>query len=244
MDQKILTVPLYIQIAEGLLERIESGDLAPGSRLPPERELSRMLSVTRMTLRQALQSLEAQGLLTRKQGVGTYVAEPKIEREAGQLVPFTKGMKQRGHTPGAKLIKLEQRAANAIVAKQLQISVTAPIYYGHRLRLLNQEPVMLEKFILPVQQLPNFDNHDLVGRSIYTILETEYNIIVSQAEQSLEAVQASEYEANLLGVEPGWPLMLEERLGFDQNDIPIEVAKDLYRGDRFRFITKIAPLEL
>ena len=76
-------VPLYIQIAEGLIAQIEQGDLTPGDRLPPERELSETLGVNRMTLRQALRVLDAQGLLIRQRGSGTYIAEPKIEREAG-----------------------------------------------------------------------------------------------------------------------------------------------------------------
>ena len=239
-----ISQPLHSQIAEGLLERIRSGELAPGSRLPSERKLSQMLGVTRVTLRQALQNLESQGLLVRRQGIGTSVAEPKVERAAGQLVPFTKGMKQRGYSTGAKLIRLEQRAADALTARQLQIPVTAPVYYGHRLRLLNQEPVMVEKFTLPVHRVPDFERHDLAVRSIYETLETEYGIIVSQAQQSLEAVSATDYEAGLLQVEVGFPLMMEERLGFDQDGQPIEVAKDLYRGDRFRFVTQMAPLEM
>ena len=83
----IMTVPLYIQIAEGLLDRIESGELSPGDRLPPERELSEMLSVNRMTVRRALRMLEGQGLLVRRRGDGTYVSKPKIERQAGQVFP-------------------------------------------------------------------------------------------------------------------------------------------------------------
>jgi DNA-binding GntR family transcriptional regulator len=134
IDHQTTAVPLYIQIAEGLLEQIESGALAPGDRLPPERELSESLGVNRMTLRQALRVLETQGLLIRQQGSGTYVAEPKIEREAGRLFPFTEGIQRRGLKAGA-------------------------------------------------------------------------------------------------------PLMLEQRLAFDQNGQPIEYAKDVYRGDRFRFVT-------
>src|SRR5512142_1811525 len=90
------TVPLYNQIAESLLDQIESGKLPPGSRLPPERELAEMLGVNRMTLRQALHLLEAKGLLIRRQGNGTFVAEPKIERQAGLLISFTRGMERRG----------------------------------------------------------------------------------------------------------------------------------------------------
>lgn len=77
------TGPLYAQIAEGILDRIESGELAPGDRLPSERKMSRMLGVNRLTVRRALEVLASQGLLLRRQGDGTYVAEPKIARQAG-----------------------------------------------------------------------------------------------------------------------------------------------------------------
>jgi GntR family transcriptional regulator len=74
-------------------------------------------------------------------------------------------------------------------------------------------------------------------------METKYGISVTRARQSLEPVVAAEYEAELLQVNPGAPLMLEQRLSFDQDDQPIEYGNDLYRGDRFRFVTEIAPLE-
>lgn len=238
------TVPLYIQIAEGLLDRIESGELTPGDRLPSERELSQMLGVNRMTLRRALQLLESQGLLLRRQGDGTYVAEPKIERQAGQLVPFTRGMQRRGYLPGAKVISLEKRPVEGAVAKELGLSVSTAVYYVRRLRLINREPVMLERLTIPAQRFPRFERFDLSDRSVYDVMEQEYGVTVVRARQSLEPVVATKYEAELLGVEPGDPLMLEQRLGFDQNDRPVEYGRDLYRGDRFRFVTEIAPIEL
>lgn len=237
-------VPLYIQIAESLLDQIESGELAPGDRLPPERELSKLFGVNRMTLRRALRMLETQGLLIRRQGSGTYVAEPKIERKADQLFPFTRSMQRQGYTPGAKVIRLEKRPVEASIAKHLQLPVSAPVYHIHRLRLINQEPVMLERFTIPVHRFPGLETHDLENRSMYEIMETEYGVTVTRARQSLEAVSATEYEAEWLGVEPGAPLMLERRLSFDQEDQPVEYGKDLYRGDRFRFVTEMAPLEL
>ena len=238
------SIPLYVQIAESLLDRIESGELRPGDRLPAERELSQMLEVNRMTVRRALQVLELQGLLIRRQGDGTYVTAPKIERQAGNLVPFTKGMQRRGYTPGAEVITFEQRPAEPSVAKELQLAVSTPVYTIRRLRLINQEPVMLERFTLPVHRVPGLERYDLASRSAYEVLETEYGISITRARQSLEPVVASEYEAELLRVSPGAPLMLEQRRSFDQDDQPIEYGNDLYRGDRFRFVTEIAPLEL
>ena len=244
VDRLKRAVPLYIQIAESLLDRIESGDLRPGDRLPSERELSAMLGVNRMTVRRALQVLQSQGLLVRRRGDGTYVAAPKIERQAAKLVPFTKGMRQRGYVPGARVVTFERRPAEAAVARELQVPLSTPIYYIRRLRFINREPVMLERLSLPVSRFPGLERFDLNSRSIYEVMETEYGISVCRARQSLEPVVATEYEAELLDVEPGAPLMLERRVGFDQEDRPVEYGKDLYRGDRFRFVTEIAPLEL
>jgi DNA-binding GntR family transcriptional regulator len=85
----MMELPIYIQIADTLLERISSGELAPEQRLPSERALSQTLNVSRMTLRAALRVLDNKGLLVRRPGDGTYIAKPKIERQAAKLVPFT-----------------------------------------------------------------------------------------------------------------------------------------------------------
>lgn len=238
------SMPLYIQIAESLLDQIMSGELAPDERLPSERELSKSLNVSRMTIRAALRELGNKGLLARRPGDGTYISKPKIERQAGKLVPFTESMRNRGYQTGAKIIALEQRLAELSVARQLNIGVSTPIFYIQRLRLINREPVMLEKFSVPVNRFPDLDSHDLETHSFYKIAESEYGINIQQAQQSLEAVSATEFEAELLAVEPGAPLMLERRLAFDPENRAVEYGQDLYRGDRFRFITEIAPKEL
>lgn len=237
-------VPLYLQIADSLLTEIESGGLKPGERLPPERELSDTLGVNRMTLRQALHKLETEGHLSRRQGSGTFVADPKIERQAGRLVSFTQAMKRRGYKPGAKVITFEKLPAGAAVARHLRIPVSSPVYFVRRLRLLNREPVLLEAFWMPVRRFPGLERFNIARRSVYELMETAYGVKVSRARQSLEPTVASDYEARLLKVEPGAPLMLEERLGFGADDKPVEYGKDLYRGDRFRFVTEMAPLEL
>lgn len=235
MDHYREHLPLYIQIAEGLLERIESGELSVGARVPSERDLSKQLDVARMTVRQALQLLESQGVLTRKQGVGAFVAAPKVERPADQLAPFTRGMESLGLQPGATVLVLEERVANAIVARKLQIHLSAPVYYCQRVRSVNHEPIMVETFYLPFERFPNFTQQDLTDRSLYQVLESVYNTSIHKAEQSLEAVPATEYESHWLDVPKGAPLLREERLAFDQAGEPVEYAKDLYRGDRIRY---------
>ena len=237
-------IPLYGQIADGLLDQIEAGQLSPGDRLPPERELSEKLGVNRLTLRRALRVLEGQGLLVRRQGAGTYIAEPKIERQAGQLLSFTKGMQKRGYKTGARVIQCLPRPAEAALARRLKIRASAPVYDVQRLRLINGEAVLLERYFIPAARFPKLEKQQLARRSMYEVMEKEYGVSVSQARQSLEPVTANEYEAELLGVKPGAALMLERRLSCDPAGQPVEYGKDLYRGDRFRFVTEMASLEL
>lgn len=239
-----LSTPVYVQIAENLLDQIESGELSPGDRLPPERELSKKLGVSRLTLRRALQKLEQQGLLTRRQGAGTFVSAPKIEQQAEVIISFTKNMQRRGYIPGAEIVEFKKENAKKSVADSLGLSSSDWVYSIYRLRLINQAPVLLERLTIPAHRFPDFDCHDLSTRSLYEVMETEYGITVLRARQSLEPVIAMNYEAELLDVLPGAPLMLQRRLSFDQNNQPIEYGKDLYRGDRFRFVTEIAPLEI
>lgn len=118
------------------------------------------------------------------------------------------------------------------------------IYSIQRLRLLNRQPVLLEEFTISVERFPRLEDHDLEGRSLYEIMEAEYQVKVTRARQSLEPVLATSFEAELLEIELGSPLMLERRISFDEGERPIEYGKDLYRGDRFRFVTEMAPLEL
>jgi len=243
VSRLLTSVPLYVQIAESLLQRIESGELAPGDRLPPERVLSQMLGVNRMTLRQALRVLELQGLLERRQGRGTTVALPKFERNAGRLFSFTRGMERQGLKPGARLLSIEQRPVDAGMARDLSVPVSSLVYVVTRLRTVNQVPALLERYTLPVRRFPGLERHDLAARSVFEVLATEYGVAIERARQSLEPVLASAYEADLLDVPTGAPLMLERRVSFDAASRPVEAGRDLYRGDRFRFVTETAPRE-
>jgi len=238
------SIPLYIQIAEGLISQIESGELAPGAQLPPERELSEKLGVNRMTLRRALRVLEAQGMLVRRHGVGTYIAEPKIERQMDVVFRFTSGMAKRGYTPEARLISFEQTLVDAALARELAVPVSSLVYRILRLRSINQEPVLIESYSIPTGRFPGLQAHDLEKRSLYEIMEAEYGVIIRNARQSFEPVVASPFEAELLQVETGAPLMLEKRISYDLQGQPVEFGKDRYRGDRFRFVTEAAPFDL
>ncbi len=239
-----IRLPLYASIANELQFQIKRGDIKPGERLPTERNLSIELGVNRMTIRRAMQILEQLGLIIRRQGAGTYVAEPIIERQAAKLISFTKGMKSRGYEIDSRVVQFEEIKLGTSLSNELGNKAFDFVYQIHRLRLINHEPILLERLLIPVEYFPNFIKHDLSKRSLYEVMDSEYGVKVVQAKQSLEAVNASAYEAQLLEIELGASLMLEKRISEDEEARIVEYGKDLYRGDRFRFITEMAHLDI
>jgi GntR family transcriptional regulator len=141
------------------------------------------------------------------------------------------------------LLAFDQRPVEASVARELRIPVSSMVYVISRLRTLNQLPVLLEGYTLAARRFPDLERFDLERRSILEIVEREFGVAIERARQSLEPVLATAREAELLQVEPGAPMMLERRISYDAEGIPIEAGRDLYRGDRFRFITERAPVE-
>ncbi len=233
-------VPLYLQIVDTLIERIEHGDPAPGERMATERALAEEFGVNRRTLRQALDVLERRGLVERVQGSGTFVRQPRLERGASEFFHFTERVRELGSTAGSTTLSLERTVASPAVAKELELTGDGEIYRCHRLRTVNGQPVMVETFSLPAELVPEFESYDVAARSVYEIMRTEYGIEVAYARQSLEAVALSEIEAQWLGGTPGAPAMLERRLAFDDRGRPVDYGTDLYRGDRVRFVTGAA----
>ena len=233
-------LPIYMQIVDTLLERIEQGELAPGDRVGAERSLAKQFGVNRRTIRQALEVLERRGLVERRQGSGTFISEPRIERGAAEFFHFTERIRQRGLAAGSQVLNLERVSPSPLVAAELELSSTAEIYRCHRLRTVNGRPVLIETFALPVDLVPGLEVFDFATRSVYEVMRTEYDVHVEYARQSLEAVALSEIEAQWLATEPGAPAMLERRLAFDHRGRPVDFGTDLYRGDWVRFVTDAA----
>jgi GntR family transcriptional regulator len=233
--------PLYVQIANSIVERIRSGEFATGDRLPSERTLCEELSVSRMTVRQALQTLQRQGLIEQQRGKGSFVSGPKIEQPIDVLIGFSDNMARRGLKPGARLLTLELQYANRRVAQALGLELGQPIYFIHRVRLADNIPMALEHSYFPAHRCPSLEQYDLEQRSVYAILAEEFGIHLKHARQSLEPTNARPHEAELLKVPVGVPLMLVERVSYDDQGAIVEYAKDLYRGDSFRFVSGSAP---
>jgi GntR family transcriptional regulator len=227
-------VPLYYQIRENLRELIRSGDLPPGEIIPSERELSEYYNVNRLTVRQAVTELVREGLLRRQHGIGTFV-QNKLTHEMPTLAGFTERMSRLGHKPGSRLISLTHQSPTRSAAHQLHIPLDGKVVKIVRLRLLDEQPFMLETAFLREDLVPNLQASDLEHEpSLYRVLTTRYNIQITEAEEVLEPVLLTSYEASLLETEPGRPALLIEGVVYEGHGLPFEVTTSLLRGDKSR----------
>lgn len=234
-------LPAYLQIEDELGERIEAGDLTPGSRLPTERQLAETLGVSRMTARAALSRLEQRGLIVRRQGSGTFVAEPKLRQDASHLHGFFQETVGQGVFPTSTLIEQTERLATRHLVAVLRLRLGETVYKVVRLRSVRGQPVVLETSYFPTRVVPGLLDLDLETSSIYRLLERHYDARPVRALQSLEPVVARPADAELLQVQRGDPLMLVERTSWDATGRTVEHARDLYRGDRSRFVSELTP---
>jgi GntR family transcriptional regulator len=238
----VFAQPRYLQIANHIAESIRSGVLGAGDQLPTERQLAAELGVSRMTVRQALGVLAEQGLINSQHGIGNFVTRPMLEQPVDILVGFSDNMLKKGIQPSAQLLDLKATGADQLLASELQVPLGDPIIAVRRLRLADNMPAALEYSYFPQRYLPGLEQQDLEHRSIYAIMAEEYGITLAGAVQTLEPVVALAYQAKLLQIPKGAPLMLVTRTSSDERQRIVEFAKDLYRGDCFRFVSHSKPL--
>ena len=232
-------VPAYTQIEDQLAARIESGELRVGERLPPERDLAEGLGVSRMTVRQALTSLAARGLVERGVGRGTFVARDKLDHDLGRVAGFSELMERHGLEPGAHLIAAVEQPAPDAIAAALRIDDGAPAYRIQRLRSGAGVPMALEDSWLPAGPFPGLLELGLT-RSLYALMKDLYDLEPVRAVERLEPVLARAYEAAALDVSEGSPLMLVERTAYAADGTAVEFAHDRHRGDLASFVIEVA----
>ncbi len=227
-------------VANARTDQIASGELHTGERLPPERDLARDLNVSRMTVRQALSSLAARGLVERGAGRGTFVAPRKVDHDLTRVAGFSEQLARQGLEPGAKIIDVSETPAGWRISAALEIAPKAPVVRIQRLRLADGVPMALEDSWFPAERFPGFADHDLHG-SLYALMRDVYGVAPVRAIERLEPVLARAHEARALDVPARAPLMLVERTAYGGDGTPVEFAHDRYRGDRARFVVRVSP---
>ena len=230
-------VPKYHQLYEILHQRIEDGDWQPHEAIPSERELENHYSVSRTTIRQALNLLVDKGFLYRAHGKGTFVARPKLQYSLQHLSSFSEELRMRGLEPGQTLLGLGRVEPSVTIRQHLELAQSIKdVLRIERLRLADEEPIGIHTAFLPlaIDQTISEDELKQWG-SMYTLLESKFNLIVAEADETIESTIADEREAVLLGIAAGSPLLLVERTTWSHMRRPMELVKMLYRADRYKY---------
>ena len=230
--------PKYWALKQHLLDLLDA--LPPGSPIPTERALAGEFTVSRTTVRQALADLTAEGRLHRVQGKGTFAAEPKLAQRL-QLSSYTEDMRKEGLKPSSKLLEIDELPVEADLAKLLGIRVGAKILRLRRLRLADSQPMALETTHLPLGRFRGLRKHVSAGGSLYAVLREHYGVELERAEETIETALAGPHEAEMLGADVGMPMLLLSRHSFATDGKPVEFARAIYRGDRYKFVTTLLP---
>ena len=226
--------PLYQQLQRALRDAITENRLAADEALPPERDLAGEFGVSRITVRKALDARMHEGLLTRRQGAGTFVAA-RVEKSFSKLSSFTEDMISRGRRPESVWLS---RSAGAVTPEEsltLGLSPGAQVYRFNRIRYADSSPMALEYSTVPGFCLPS---ETAVEESLYDALD-KHGARPARALQRLRAVLFTAERARLLGVPDGSPGLLIERRGFLRDGRAVEFTQSYYRGDAYDFVAEL-----
>jgi GntR family transcriptional regulator len=215
------------------MERIERGGYPAGEPLPSERVLASELAVSRTTVRHALLALQEQGLVRLEAARGWFVTS-MLSEPPNELVSFSEMARARGLTPSAKVLRQQHVPATIDDAEQLQIAPGAEVFELVRLRFLDGIAVAIAENRVPRWCAPDLHEHDFATESLFAVLEEHYGTCPARADFTVQAHAAQQWDADLLEIDVGDPVLVCWETTFDVDDRPIELAKITYRGDRYR----------
>lgn len=227
--------PLYVQLVDALREKIDS-DMEPGDLLPSERELSEHYGLSRTTVRQALRELESMGLVDRRHGKGTFVAEPHVEAtNLSGTYSFTEQMRRLGCNPSTQIIDFGVVDAPKQVASNLDLPLGGMVYSFRRLRLADGVPMMVERTYLPASVFPGLTSELLEHNPLYDVIEKRYGVIIREAKEEFSASLASGEEAFRLGISEGSAVLRLVRRTRDDVGQIVEYTHSVARADQFKY---------
>jgi GntR family transcriptional regulator len=234
-------MPLYEQVKEHILDRVASGAWAVGTPIPPEKDLCQMLSVSRQTVVRALGDLARSGVLERRQGIGTFVSQPRVVHGPLRLQSFSEEMADRGLDARARLLFVGEEQAPPEIRQRLHLSPRDQVARIRRLRLAGGGQTMgIQDAFLPVRLVPALtsDTGRLEG-SLYRILQEVYGLRLARAVETVTPSRLCGPEAAMLQCPSGTLAFHVERVTYDDEGRPVEFVRSRMRGDRYRYVLEL-----
>jgi GntR family transcriptional regulator len=228
-------VPKHQQLREILLDVIASS--SPETPIPSERDLATRYGVARMTVRQAVESLVAEGRLFKVAGKGTFVARPKVDQQA-RLTSFGEEMTRRGMVASSTVLTFGRVAATAQLGRDLNTAAGSPLVYLKRLRHADGSPMSVERLWLPEQLVPGLADGP-APESMYATLSLKYGLAPDWGEDVIEAAVADSEIGAALEVKAGSPVLRIERHSY-AGPIVVAYSVSIYRADRYQLWVPLA----
>lgn len=232
--------PRYAWVADILRDRIRQRIWRPGDRLPSEKELCSEMGISSITMRHAMSILVSEGLITRAQGKGSFVASDHVLVQGpSRLTSFTEDARARGWHGTAKVLGFEIVSSGEVSSK-LELPGGASLIKLSRLRMADGLPVAVQTAYLPAQLFPGLESFDLETESLYEVMKREYGIRPATAVETYRAIQLTEGQAPMLGCQKGSPAFHVERLSSDGTGQKIEFVQSIIRADRYSLVLHLA----
>lgn len=225
--------PLHKQLSDRLRQDIQNGVYASGQKMPTEFELSKMFGVSRITVRNALNTLAQEGLFTRIRGKGTFVSHKRVSRNILKDISFTEMCISNGMIPGARTIKSIIEDATESDIQELGLPSPAKVIVIERIRYANNVPVSIEISRMP-ERFAFFLNEDLNSVSFQTTL-AKHNLTFHSVKKTIKLVYASYEVAHYLSISQGYPIISLYTLSHDNTGYPAHRSTQLIVGDRIEF---------
>jgi len=231
-------VPKYYLLKKTIIEKIGNEEFQSEAPIPSERELMEQYQVSRITVRKAIDELVNEGYLYKIQGKGTYVKSDERSSDLIAITSCTEDVIKLGMTPSKQVVEFEVLKANIKRAKALEITTSDNLYKIGRILYADQEPLNYTVTYLPEKLFPGLIKHSFDKESLYRVLQEEFNVRITKARRTMEAVLAQDCIAEYLDLEEGSPIILFRCITYgivNGKEIPIENFKCFYRTDKFKF---------
>jgi GntR family transcriptional regulator len=232
-------VPRYHQIAQVLRDRIRSGSIGPGERLDNQRRLAADFGVTLMTLRQALEVLERDSLITRRHGLGTFVASPSVDYDILHFRAFAGDLTAVGEKVATRFLRTQRVRADRYTARELGLDSGARVFVLERLRLVDGHPTSFQASHLPEALGEEVARADLAVTPLRQVLAFKLGIEITAARETVSAETLPARAARELGCAPGVPCFRSDRVSTDAESRPIVYDRVFIPGDRFRITRQL-----
>jgi GntR family transcriptional regulator len=230
---KASRIPVYVQIAEAVRDLIHGGRVPVGSALPAERVLCENFGVSRMTLRQAYDVLERDGLIDCQRGRGTFIARKRIQKQQQEMRSFTEEIAARGGSPSSRLVSFSVVKQSFAARECFGLPGDQLLWEIKRVRLSDGVPIALEHVQIPCYLCPTLDRFNLRTQSLYRILEEHFDVKLARCEEGISACRPTPEQKRYLDVAQSAAILRIERRTYSANDTLVELGITAYRGDLY-----------